>query len=89
MALARCRLRTVGASRFAPAASQLRDHPIDQRALARAGRTRHADQIRAACFGEDRADEIGGGRTLVLDEGNRAGDRARIAGDHALGERQP
>ena len=63
------------------------DQPIDQRALAGAGRAGDADEIGAAGVGKDRADQIGCRRRFVFDERNRAGDGARIAGQHAIGER--
>ena len=67
--------------------SDFGDQPIDERALARAGRAGDADEIRAAGVAENRADQVGARRILVLDQGNRAGHRARVAGEHAVGER--
>jgi hypothetical protein len=63
------------------------DEPIDERALARTGRPRHADQVRAPRPAENRADQIGARRIFVFDERNRPSHRARVAREHALGER--
>ena len=62
--------------------------PIDQRALAGAGRSGDADQVGAAGVAEDRPHQIGAGRIFVLDQRDRAGDGARIARQHALGQRR-
>jgi hypothetical protein len=82
--------RRNSASLFAlrPLCSQRRDHAIDQRALAGAGRAGHAHEIRTARAPEDRADEGGAAGILVFDERDGARDRPRIALEHAVGERR-
>ena len=62
--------------------ADLRDQPIDQRALAGAWRAGHADQIRAAGVRVDPARSARrAGVAIVFDQRNRTGDRARIAAD--------
>jgi hypothetical protein len=67
--------------------AQLGGEPVDERALAGPGRPGNADQVRASGLGEDPADEGGGFRSFVFDEGNRAGDGAGVAGADAIGDR--
>ena len=74
------------ADRLAAGANSV-DQPIDERALAGARRAGDADQVRAAgaadrCRGP--ASRAGG--RFVFDQRDRARDRARIAGEHALGQ---
>jgi hypothetical protein len=69
----------------AAALADLRGQPIDERALARPGRPGDANQIRAAGLREQAGDERGRAGCFVLDQGNRARDRARIAGQQAVG----
>ena len=63
-----------------PGTADLRGEPIDERALARAGRAGDADEIRAAGPWERscRISSAPAGR-LVLDERDRPRDRARVA----------
>ncbi len=67
--------------------ADLDDQPIDQRALAGAGRARHAYQIGVAGLRKDPADELAPFGRLVLDKADGARDRARIALEHAVRER--
>ena len=66
--------------------TQLGGQPIDERALARAGGTGDADEVRASRLGEQSSDELGGAWRLVFNQGNRPRDRARISGKNAVGE---
>ncbi len=65
-----------------------RHQSIDQRALPRSGRAGDADEIGAAGAAEDLGDEVGARRVFVLDERDRAGDGARLAGEDTLGQRR-
>ena len=60
---------------------------VPEARLAGAGGTGDADQVRTPCMSENRTHQIGRRAILVLDEGNRARDRARIARQEPLGER--
>ena len=70
-----------------PGATKFAAQPVDERALAGAGRTGHADQEGAPGVREQRPDQIGGARIVVFDEGDGPRDRARLPGQHAVGER--
>ena len=64
----------------------MRDERRDQARLADAGRAREADRVRAARVRVELADELDGRRVAVLDERDRARERARVAGADALDE---
>ena len=70
------------------AATKLGRQPIDERALPRAGRTGHADEVGAPGVREDRPHDRRALGALVLDHRDRARDRARIAGEHPVSERR-
>jgi len=53
---------------------ELGGQPIDERALACAGRTGHADEIRAAGAAKQRAEKLDACRIFVFDQGNGARD---------------
>jgi hypothetical protein len=55
---------------------------IDQCALARAGRSRDADDIRASRPGVNSLEQLDSGRRFVFDEGNRTRERAAVAREH-------
>ena len=58
--------------------------PIDERALARAGRTGDADQIGAAGVGKQIAQQRRARGRFVFDQRDRPGDGARIAREHTV-----
>ena len=60
--------------------------PIDERALAGAGRPGDANEIGPAGVRKDVADQAGRGGGLVLDQRDGAGHRPHVAGSHALGQ---
>ena len=68
-------------------AAELDDQAVDERALARAGRSGNANEIRAARVSEEPPDELGSLGRLVLDETDRAGHCARVALENALRQR--
>jgi hypothetical protein len=59
---------------------------IDERALPGPGRAGDTNQVGSPRAREDASDQIGAGRPLVFDERNRARDRLRVPGEHAVGE---
>jgi hypothetical protein len=66
--------------------AHLRGERADQGALAHPGRPGQAHDPRAPRAREDLTDELPALRVVVLDQGDRAGKRALVAGDQALGE---
>jgi hypothetical protein len=66
--------------------AQFGGEPIDEGALASAGRTGHADHVGVAGMTEDRLDQLSAARVFVFDQRNRAGDGARVGRQHALGQ---
>ena len=60
---------------------------IDQRALARSGRSRDADEVGAAGVRKDVANQRCRRGRFVLDERHRASHCPRVAGEHTLGQR--
>ena len=55
---------------------------IDQCALARAGRPRDADDIRASRAGMNSLKQLDSSRRFVFDEGNRTRERAAVTRQH-------
>ena len=60
--------------------------PIDERALAGAGRSGHANEVGPAGVRKDVADQARRGVGLVFDQRDGAGHRPHVAGSHALGQ---
>ena len=73
--------RRAGAAQFAA-------QPIDERALAGAGRARDANTKARPVRAKMRPDQRGACRIVVLDQRDGARDGARFSGQHALGERR-
>ena len=67
-----------------PVASDLGRQPVDQRALANAGRSGHTDHVRVAGSVEDTPHEVSPLGRLCFDEGNGAGNGAGIASQDTL-----
>src|SRR5919106_801302 len=64
--------------------AHMADQRADQAGLADAGRTGDADRVRPARLGVKGPDQLVGERIGALDEGDRAGEGAAVAGANAL-----
>jgi hypothetical protein len=70
----------------APLGAEAGGHAIDERRLPRSRRPRHPDHERLPGVREERGEEGGGFRAVVLHEGDRARYRAHVAAKDVGGE---